>query len=174
MYKRIKWVSIGGSSKGINKRIAKDVKNVTREVIKNGCGIVSGGDFGVDHISINEALKHDPRAKRIMIFLPVEIDLYIKHCKNLIEKEIFKKNQGEKLIFCLEKIKKINPASFIENKKNKVITDETISKRDEDIITIADEAISFHINKSLEMAKIIKKIQKKGIPFKVFTYDTKK
>jgi predicted Rossmann-fold nucleotide-binding protein len=171
--RKIKWVSIGGSSKGINKRITEDVKRVTREIMKRGCGIISGGDFGVDYISINEAIKHDPMAKRIMIFLPVEIDTYIKHYRNLIGKKVVDKKQGEKLIFCLEKIKKTNPSSFIENKKNKTITTETISKRDEDIIMVADEAISFHINQSSAMAKIIKKIQQKGIPLKVFTYNTK-
>ncbi len=172
--KKIKWISIGGSSEGVNSEIAEDVRKITREIMLNGHGIISGGDFGVDYISINEALKHDPGAKRIKILLPVEMDRYAKYCEKLIKNGTVDKKQGRRLILLLQKIKKLNPPLFIENKKNKNVTTKAISKRDKDIIMISDEAVSFHINQSSIMIKVIKKIQQKGIPFKIFRYNTKR
>ncbi len=169
---KIRWVSIGGSSENVSKKIEGDVRKTTKEVMERDCGIISGGDFGVDYISIDEALKHDPEARRIMIFLPVELEIYIKHCKKMMQNGVANKDQGEGLISCLEKIKKKNPSSFVEG-KNKGVDVDTISERDENIIMVADEAVSFHIDQSPMMEKIIEKIQKKGIPFRVFTYNTR-
>ncbi len=170
---KIKWVSIGGSSERVSEKIEGDVRKTTKEVMESGCGIISGGDFGVDYTSIDEALKHDPEGRRIMIFLPVELEIYIKHCKKLMQNGVADKDQGKRLISCLRKIKKTSPSSFVENKKNKAVDINTISERDESIIMVADEAVSFYIYQSPMMEKIIEKIKQKGIPFRVFTYNTR-
>lgn len=167
----MKWVSIGGSWKKMNKQLENDVRKETRKAMEENKGFISGGALGVDYVATDEALKLDSTAKRIKIFLPTTIDIYIKHYRKRAKEGIITSKQAEDLAYQLEKIKKINPSSLIENKENEVVNKETYAERDLEIIKIADEAISFHVNGSLAMTKNIKNLKKRGIPLKVFTYN---
>ncbi len=162
--KKIKWVSVGGSSKGVCRQVKKDIVSVIKNIADQGFGLLSGGDFGVDIISIKEMLKYDPIARKVKIFLPVSFKEYTKYCKK-------KGREGRIIVFYLEKIKKENPQAIIENKKNNLVNDLARSKRDSIIIREADEAVSFCIGKDPIMINIIEKIRKKGIPLKTFSYD---
>jgi len=166
----MKWVSIGGSWRKMNKQLEEDVRKATKEVMSRGNGIISGGALGVDYIATDEALKLDPTAKRIKIFLPTTLEIYIQHYRKRAKEGIITEKQAEDLAAQLERIKTNNPSSVIENKENKIVNKDTYTERDSAIIEIADEAISFHVDQSLAMKENIKKIHQRGIPSKVFTY----
>lgn len=166
----MKWVSIGGGWRKENKQLEEDVRKATREIMDSGNGMISGGALGVDYIATNEALKLDPTAKRIKIFLPATLEIYIQHYREKAKEGILTKKQAEDLAAQLNRIKTNNPSSVIENKKNKIVNKNTYAERDSAIIELADEAISFHVNQSEATKENIKKIRQRGIPAKVFTY----
>ncbi len=169
----MKWVSIGGSWRKINRELEEDVRKATKEVMARGDAIISGGALGVDYIATDEALKSDPTAKRIKIFLPTTLEIYIDHYRKRAKESVITEKQAENLAFQLERIKKNDPSAIIENKENKIVDDKTYAERDSAIIEIADEAIAFHVNQSLSTKENIKKIRQRGIPLKVFTYNIK-
>jgi len=166
----MKWISIGGSWRKMNKQLEEDIRKATKEAMNGGNGMISGGALGVDYIATDEALKSDSTAKRIKIFLPTTLEIYVKHYRKRAKEGVITEKQAEDLAVQLERIKAINPSSVIENKENRIVDKNTYAERDSAIIEIADEAISFHVNQSLAMKENIKKIQQKGIPLKVFTY----
>lgn len=166
----MKWVSIGGGWRKKNRQLEEDVRKVTKEVMGSGNGMISGGALGVDYIATDEALKLDTTAKRIKIFLPTTLEIYIQHYRERAKEGIITEKQAEDLVAQLKRIKTNNPSSVIENKENKIVNKKTYAKRDSTIIELADEAISFHVNQSEATKENIKKIRQKGIPSKVFTY----
>ena len=117
----MKWIAISGSWREINNKLEKDVRNTVREIISRGDGIVSGGALNVDFIAIDEALKLDPTAKRIKIFIPATLDIFVIHYRKRTNEGVVTKKQAEDLIAQLTKIKETNPPSLIENKNNKTM-----------------------------------------------------
>ncbi len=166
----MKWVSIGGSWRKMNRQLEEDVRKATRKIMGSGNGMISGGALGVDYIATDEALKLDPTAKRIKIFLPTTIEIYIQYYREKAKEGIITEKQAEDLAAQLKRTKISNPSSVIENKKNKIVNKNTYAQRDSAIIKLADEAISFLVNQSPAMKENIKKIHQRGIPSKVFTY----
>lgn len=166
----MKWISIGGSWRKQNKQLENDVRGTVKEVMDSGNGMISGGALGVDYIATNEALKLDPTARRIKIFLPTTLDIYIQYYRKKAKEGVITEKKAEDLSAQLKRIKINNPASIIENKKNKIVNKNTYAQRDSEIIRLADEAVSFHVNQSPAMKENIKKIRQRGIPLKVFTY----
>lgn len=169
----MKWVSIGGSWRKQKQQLEADVRKATKNIINNGNGIISGGALGVDYITTDEALRLDPTAKRIKIFLPTTLEIYIQYYREKSKEGIITEKQAKDLINQLNKIKAINPPSIIENKRNKIVNEDTYAQRDSVIIGLADEAISFHVNQSEATKNNIEKIRLKGIPLKVFPYTIK-
>lgn len=166
----MKWVAISGSWRKMNKELEKDVRNAVREIISRGDGIVSGGALNVDYIATDEALKMNPTAKRIKIFLPATLEIYAAHYRKRADEGVITKKQAEDLIAQLNKIREINPSSLIENKNKKSVEKETYYERNSVIVEAADELIAFHVNESLGTKDAIDKAHKNGIPVKVFTY----
>lgn len=72
----MKWVGISGGWRKTNREIEEKIRKVIREIIKRGDGIISGGALGVDYIALDEALKLNPKAERIKIFLPTTLKKY--------------------------------------------------------------------------------------------------
>jgi len=143
---------------------------MVREIISRGDGLVSGGALNVDYIATNEALKLDPTAKRIKIFLPATLEIFSAHYRKRAKEEVITKEQAESLIAQLNKVGQLNPSSIIENKNNKVLDKETYYERNSVVIEAADELIAFYVNKSLGTKDAIEKAHKKGIPVKTFSY----
>ena len=73
------WFGISGSWQNTNEEIEKGVREAVRKVVGRGDGIVSGGALGVDYFATDEALKLNPTADIVKIFLPVELDLFAAH-----------------------------------------------------------------------------------------------
>lgn len=170
----MKWVAISGSWRKMNKEVEDDVRNTVREIISRGDGIVSGGAVNVDFVATDEALKLDPTAKRIKIFLPTSFDIYVIHYRKRAKEGVITNKQAEGLIFQLTEIKKANPSSIIENKENKSVDEKAYHERISLIIEAADELIVFYVKTKVGgvgVRKTIEKARGKGIPTKVFTYD---
>jgi len=166
----MKWIAISGSWREMNNELEKDVRNTVREIISRGDGIVSGGALNVDFIAIDEALKLDPTAKRIKIFIPATLDIFVIHYRKRANEGVITKKQAGDLITQLTKIKETNPPSLIENKNNKVLNKETYYSRNSDVIETVDELIAFHVNESPGTQDTINKARKKGIPTRILNY----
>lgn len=139
----------------------------------SGCGIISGGAIGVDYFVTSEALKINPSAKKIKVFLPTTIDIYAAHYWKRAREGVITKKEAKNLIAQLLKIKKINRSSLVEDKKNIVVSTDNYYKRNTTIIENADQLIAFHINQSPGTKDSIDKAKKKGIFTKVFNYVSK-
>jgi len=169
----MKWIAISGSWRRINMEVEKEVRNTVKEIISRGDGIVSGGALNVDYIATDEALKLDPTAKRIKIFLPTTLEIYANHYRQRAKEGIITEKQAEDLIKQLNRLKEINPEAIIENKENRIVDKETYYQRNSAVIETADELVAFQVNESAGVKDTIEKAQKKGIPVKVFTYTIK-
>lgn len=174
----MKWIGISGSWRKTNEEIESKIRAVVQKIFEAGNGVVSGGALGVDYIATDEALKRNPKADRIKIFLPTTLEKYSKHYRKHAKLGTITSDQAENLIAQLEKIKYINPDALIENTDTN-FTEETKKKmyyeRNSRAVEAADELIAFSVktkeSESLGTADTIEKAKKKGIPVKLFTYD---
>ena len=123
----MKWIGISGSWRKTNNEIEEKLRAIVRETFEAGNGIVSGGALGVDYIATDEALKRNPNADRIKIFLPTTLEKYSEHYRKHAKLGTITNEQAEKLIAQLEKLKQANPGSLIEN-PNTDFTEETKKK----------------------------------------------
>lgn len=177
----MKWIGISGGWRKTNQEIENKVRQVVREIIQRGDGIVSGGALGVDFIALDEALKSDPKAERIKIFLPTTLIKYSEHYRKHARLGTITSEQAENLIKQLSKLKQINPRALIENLDTN-FTEETKKKmyyeRNSKIVEEADELVAFHIkteaSEGMGIADAIEKAKVKGIPVKIFLYDLTK
>lgn len=166
----MKWIAISGSWRIINKEVEQDVRKVVKYILARGDGIVTGGALNVDYIATDEALKYDLSAKRIKVFLPTTLEIYIRHYRKRAQEGVITERQAETLITQLEKIKKLDSSSLIENTTNKIVDRRVYFERNTEVVKAADELVAFHINKSEGVANTIEKAKKKGIPVKTFVY----
>lgn len=174
----MKWFGIGGSWRKTNQEIDKKVRNIVCEIMTRKDGIVSGGALGIDFIVLDEALKADPRAERIKVFLPTTLKVYNGHyLKHALLKTITNE-QARGLIDQLASLKKINPKVLVEN-LNTDFTEKTKKQmyyeRNTKIVNASDELIAFQIrskqSEGLGTADTIKKAKTKNIPVQLFRYD---
>ena len=168
----MKWIGISGSWRKTNRQLEQDVRKTVREIINRGDGIISGGALNVDYFATREAMKLDPKAKKIKIFLPAPLKIYAEHYRNRANEKIITKNQTEELIKQQSKLKKINPAALIENNLQEV-NDSAYDKRNSAVINASDELIAFWVNKSEGTRDTIEKAKEKGIPIKIHKYTIK-
>ncbi len=177
----MKWIGISGSWRKTNKEIEDKLRNIIREIIKRGDGIVSGGALGVDSIALDEALKHDPKAKRIKILLPTTLEKYCAHYRKHAKMGTIIKDQAENLIKQLTNLKKINPGALVED-SNANFTEETKKqmyyKRNSDIVAASDELVAFQVKTDKSAgegtADTVAKARTKGLPVKLFKFDLTK
>jgi 2'-5' RNA ligase len=170
----MKWVGISGSWRKMNKELENDVRKNVKKIISRGDGIVTGGALSVDSIATDEALKLNPAADRIKIFLPASLEIFAEHYRMRAKEGIITDSQAEDLITQLKKIKEINPGSIIEYKDGKIIDKETYYKRNSKVVEASDELLAFHVNESLGTKDTIEKARQKGIPVNVFSYAIEK
>jgi hypothetical protein len=174
----MKWVGISGGWRQVTPEIENEVRTNVREIIERGNGIVSGGALNIDYIALDEALRHDAKAKRIKIFLPTTLAKYSEHYRKHAALKTITSEQAENLINQLKRLKKINFEALIENPDNN-FTEETKKRmyyeRNSRVVDASDELVAFHIRAEASRgegtADTIGKAKKKGIPVKLFSYN---
>jgi len=176
----MKWIGISGSWRKTTSEIETKLRNIIREIMMGGDGIVSGGALGVDFIVLDEALKHDPKAKRIKIFLPTTFEVYAVHYRKHASLGTITSEQAENLISQLAKLREINPKALIENPDTN-FTEETKKRmyyqRNSAVVDASDALVAFRVkmeqSEGIGTADTVEKARKKGIPVKVFSYTIK-
>ena len=174
----MKWIGVSGSWRKMNQEIDDKVRNVVREIMLRGDGIVSGGALGVDSIALDEALKIDSVAERIKIFLPTTLEVYSAHYRKHATFGTITNKQAEGLIDQLTRLKKINPKALIES-LDVNFTEETKKqmyyRRNTDVVNALDELVAFQVrseqSEGLGTADAVGKARAKGIPVQLFQYD---
>jgi hypothetical protein len=169
------WVGISGGWRRTNEEIELFVRNKVSAIMSAEDGIVSGGALGVDSIALDEALKYDPNAERIKIFIPTTLETYSKHYRNRAEEGVITQEQAERLVAQLSDLRSRNPAALIENPKNTVLNDTTYYERNSAVINASDRLLAFHITSSLSKGlgtmDTVNKARQKGIPVEVYSFN---
>ena len=173
----MKWVGISGGWRKVNSEIEGKVRSVVSAIIKRGDGIVSGGALNVDYIALDEALKTDPKAERIKIFLPTTLKKYASHYRKHAKLGDITSKQAEDLISQLTGLKKTDPGALIENPDsnfNEENKKERYYERNSQVVDASDELVSFRIrtnaSEGMGTADTIEKAKEKGIPVQEHDY----
>ncbi|MFA6097832.1 MAG: hypothetical protein WC788_09505 [Candidatus Paceibacterota bacterium] len=173
----MKWFGISGSWRKTNREIEEKVRLIVREIMTRGDGIVSGGALGVDSIALDEALKVDPGAQRIRIYLPTMLKAYAAHYQRHAVLGSITGKQAENLVSQLEALKKINPDALIEDPDedfNEETKKRKYYKRNSAVVDVSDELVAF-LARTKESEgggtrDTIEKARAKGIPVRLFEY----
>jgi hypothetical protein len=166
----MKWIAIAGTWRDTNNQVESDVRREVAEIIKRGDGIATGGALGVDFFATDEALKLNPEANQIKIFLPATVERYTAHYRKRAQEGVITSELAETLINQLTKIKAITAMCIVEHPTNEVIDKDAYFNRITDIVNAADELVAFQVNNSAGTQDTIDKAKKKGMPVKVFSY----
>lgn len=166
----MKWIGISGSWRPGGPEIERDVRAAVHELMERGDGIVSGGALGVDYFATDEALKTDPAASRIKIFLPVTLERYAAHYRKRADEGVITHETAELLIAQLTRIKDANPEALIENQVNTVCDPTTYFERNTEVMNASDEILAFQINGSGGTQDTIDKARAEGKPVTVHSY----
>jgi hypothetical protein len=177
----MKWIGISGSWRKTNKEIEEKLREIVRDIILCGDGIVSGGALGVDYVATDEAFKHNPECDRIKIFLPTTIEKYAEHYRKHAKWGTITKEQAESLIEQLTKIKQTRSDSLAENPDTNFTEEnkkEMYYARNTKVVDVSDELVAFRVkteaSESMGTADTAEKAKAKGIPVKIFFYDLTK
>jgi hypothetical protein len=166
----MKWIAIAGTWKIINADIEKDVRNVVSEIIKHGDAIVTSGAVGVNFIAIDEALKHDPHATSIKIYLPATLEMTAKHYREIERDNIITAQQLDTFVSQLEHIQLINHNAILEEEGVTSIDKHVYLAAQSKVIAQADGLVAFHVNNSEGTQDAINLAEKKNIAVKKFNY----
>ena len=166
----MKWFGITGSWRITSPQVEHDVRTTVEEILAAGSGIVTGGALNVDYFATDEALKLNPTATHIHVFLPTTLEIYFQHYRKRAEEGVITKAQAELLINQLTTLKTINPTAITEHEREKEVTQETYYKRNQKVIDASDELYAFQVNGSRGVTDTIEKAEEKGIPIKLFSY----
>lgn len=176
----MKWIGISGGWRKINQQIEAKVRTTVSKIIQEGNGIVSGGALNVDYVALDEALKHDPKANKIKIFLPTMLPKFIEHFRKHANLGTITNAQAEQLIFQLTNLQKLNPKAVIENLDTNFTEDNKKRKyyeRNSRVVDASDELVAFRIRTNSSegegTADTITKAHAKGISVKVYEYNLK-
>ncbi|MDD5099020.1 MAG: hypothetical protein PHP35_01645 [Candidatus Colwellbacteria bacterium] len=174
----MKWIGISGGWRKVNSEIEEKVRENVKGIVLRGDGIVSGGALNVDYIALDEALKHNPEADRIKIFLPTTLDKYAEHYRKHARLGNITSQQAEDLVNQLSRLKEIRGSSLIEN-PNTDFTEENKKdryyERNLEVVKASDELVAFHVKSELSEGlgtqDTIKKAKEKGIPVKIYEFN---
>lgn len=165
----MKWIGITGSRK-INERIERDVRFTVRKSMEAGNSLVAGGALGVDWVALDEALKIDPEALRIKIYIPTTLDMYAAYYRKKASEDAITGAEVESLIQQLENLKKINPEALRESTHNSAVNTESYHERNGFIVRDANELLAFQVNNSQGTQDTVERAKIKEIPIQLFTY----
>ena len=164
------WFGISGSWRKGSEEVETEVRRTVREVMERGGGIISGGALGVDYHATDEALKFDPTAERIKIFLPSILGLYAAHYRRRAGEGVITQEQAESLIAQLTQIKAANPAALIEHPTNTEMNPATYYERNTEVVKASDAVLGFHVNESGGVADTLQKAVEMGKPVASIKY----
>lgn len=167
----MKWIAIAGSWRKTSPEVEQDVREAVRDIIERGDGIVTGGALNVDWQATDEALKLDPTASRIKVFIPVTLELYAAHYRKRAGEGIITSEQAEMLIAQLTQLKAANPDALIENTENTIVDQTTYFERITQIVNASDELAAFQVNNSEGVQDTINKAQRQGKPIHLKSYE---
>lgn len=158
------WFGISGSWRKTSEDVEKGVREAVRKIIERGDGIVSGGALNVDFFATDEALKLNPAADKIKIFLPVVLDIYAAHYRKRATEGVITSEQAENLIAQLESLNKANPSALIGNTQNTIVDPKTYFERNTEVVNASDALVGFQVNESEGVGDTIEKAIGQGKP----------
>lgn len=158
----MKWIGISGSWRATSEEVERDVRDVVREVILRGDGIVTGGALNVDYFATDEALKYDSVAKQIKVFIPTTLERYAAHYRKRAGEGVITLTQAEQLIAQLTELKRRNTAALVEQVTNEVVDTSTYYQRNSDVVDASDELAAFQVNDSKGTQDTIDKARAQG------------
>ena len=158
------WFGISGSWRKTNEIVEQGVREAVRKIIERGDGIISGGALNVDYFATDEALKLNPTADKIKIFLPVVLDLYAAHYRKRATEGVITSEQAEALVAQLESLRAANPDALIGNPQNAVVDTKTYFERNTDVVNASDALVGFQVNESEGVGDTAKKAIEQGKP----------
>lgn len=158
------WFGISGSWRKTSEKVEQGVREAVQKIIGRGDGIVSGGALNVDYFATDEALKLNPTADKIKIFLPVVLDLYIAHYRKRATEGVITSEQADGLVAQLESLKAANPGAIIGNSQNTIVDPKTYFERNTEVVNASDALIGFQVNDSEGVGDTVKKAIAQGKP----------
>lgn len=166
----MKWIGITGSWRKTNAQLEQDVRRIVGEIINRGDGIVSGGALGVDYFATDEALKFDPAADRIKVFLPSSFETYAAHYRRRAKEGAITERQAKDLIAQLTALQKANRQALVEGHFD-VLNPKTYFERNSWVVGASDELRAFQVNGSEGVQDTTDKALARGKPVKKLTYN---
>ena len=161
----MKWVIFTGTWRLVNKEVEHDVRQAARQVFENGDGLVTGGATGVDYFAMDEFVKLNPDCTRIRIFIPARLSHFIVDYRRNWQHAPVDGEDIDSLEYLLSLIKKRNPSSVFEVRKDKGdITQAEYDLRHNEEVTFSDEVYAFQVNNSTGTSDTIEKAKKAGLP----------
>ena len=158
------WFGISGSWRKTNEKVEKGVRETVRKIIERGDGIASGGALNVDFFATDEALKLNPTADKIKIFLPVVLDLYAAHYRKRATEGVITSEQAEALVAQLKSLRAANPDALIGNPENTVVDPKTYFERNTEVVNASDALVGFQVNDSEGVGDTVQKSIAQGKP----------
>lgn len=165
----MKWIGITGSWRRYCPELEEDVRKDISAIFNAGNGIVSGGAWGVDYYATDEALKHDPFAKRIKVIIPSNLHNYTEYYNRRVQFGRIPKENKDLLFEQLHKIRMANPDSLIELDATDVYR-KTFYARNVVVAESSDEVWGYQVNKSSGTQKTINAAKALGKPVQLKTY----
>lgn len=167
----MKWYGITGSWRTTSKEIEQDVRTAVAEIIARGDGIVTGGALNVDWFATDEALKHNPQADQIKVFIPATLERYVVHYRNRASEGVITEEQAEMLIEQLIRLKSANPNALIEHLTNTVMNKDTYFERNTAVVEASDVVLGFQVNQSGGVQDTIDKARAMGKEVELKQYE---
>lgn len=166
----MKKILISGSWRYEDKKLEELVRQTVQKIISNGDTLITGGALGVDYWALDEALKLDPKAEKIRVFLPSTLSFYKKHYNKRALEGIISIAEARALITQLKKLKKLNKKALIEKAEVKTLNQNAYYARNSKEIANADQLIAFQVNQSQGTQDAIDKAKQKQIPVQVHQF----
>lgn len=171
----MQWVAISGSWRAARPEVEKKVREVVRDIMLRGDGIVSGGALGVDAIALDEALKANPTADRVRIFIPTPLLTYAAHYRKRATEGVITAEQAEILVAQLEDLQRRCAQGLVEDPTQDVCNPTTYFKRNGDVINASNALVAFHVladdTKGEGTLDTVTKARAKGMPVEVYQFD---
>lgn len=159
----MEWIIFTGTWRLTNKEVEDDVRQEVRNVLNQGDAIITGGALGVDWYCMDEAMKHDPDLKRLLVIIPGNLEQYIEHFHNALDVGTISKSVFVMLENTLREIHRINKDAILELPFSE-ITDKEYFARDQAEVDRADAVYAFQVNESIGTRDTINRAMEKGIP----------
>jgi len=163
----MKWALFTGTWKLTNKKVEEDVRSEVRNVLAQGCGIVTGGATGVDYFAMDECMQLYPDGSRLKVIIPAILKSYIVDYRTNWCIDHITQDTITELESILERIKKVNPDALVEM-QNDTITQEHYNLRHDEEVKLSNEVYAFQVNDSTGTQDTIDKAIKSGLPISVY------